>query len=372
MSDSRYHDHDEEEEDGQRVVVELVELDADREELPEDEDNGSSFGSQMDPLVPQRPLHMNGSSTSPCSTSTTTRSSRIQTSRHCNRTEVKTYTLLVLLFGTVAVGTFLWLINRNNDDYRHIHWRDDSSISFDGGQMTTTKTKTTTVIVTNSSNEISYGIELPTPLLDRGVYNPGKDFVNEIGISPPYWTLVQDNRTITWPNSYILNNANEKVPTVTWGPCFPDPSIRDWTTLVSTSTGYQQQQQQQQQQPDGSPTTLTSTPIKYEFLHDPNDNNWNGPSSHDGTCRPGFIIIGAGKCGTSSLYHYLLGHPRVAPAYSKQIHYFIVSGFHPSVDIPLFPSLLWTSGLCSYGITWTDSTAPLPPLLCPTLRDSII
>ncbi len=39
-------------------------------------------------------------------------------------------------------------------------------------------------------------------------------------------------------------------------------------------------------------------------------------------CRPGFIIIGAGKCGTSSLYHYLTGHDRVAPAKKKQIHYF--------------------------------------------------
>lgn len=39
-------------------------------------------------------------------------------------------------------------------------------------------------------------------------------------------------------------------------------------------------------------------------------------------CRPGFIIIGAGKCGTSSLYHYLVGHDRVMPAKDKQIHYF--------------------------------------------------
>ncbi|KAL3906004.1 MAG: hypothetical protein SGILL_009452, partial [Bacillariaceae sp.] len=41
-----------------------------------------------------------------------------------------------------------------------------------------------------------------------------------------------------------------------------------------------------------------------------------------GGCRPGFLIIGAGKCGTSSLYHYLIGHPRVLPAFEKQIHYF--------------------------------------------------
>lgn len=41
-----------------------------------------------------------------------------------------------------------------------------------------------------------------------------------------------------------------------------------------------------------------------------------------GLCRPGFLIIGAGKCGTSSLYQYLIGHDRVLPAKEKQIHYF--------------------------------------------------
>eukprot|EP00581_Thalassiosira_minuscula_P018862 CAMPEP_0183718088 /NCGR_PEP_ID=MMETSP0737-20130205/11435_1 /TAXON_ID=385413 /ORGANISM="Thalassiosira miniscula, Strain CCMP1093" /LENGTH=781 /DNA_ID=CAMNT_0025947577 /DNA_START=1202 /DNA_END=3544 /DNA_ORIENTATION=- len=41
-----------------------------------------------------------------------------------------------------------------------------------------------------------------------------------------------------------------------------------------------------------------------------------------GLCRPGFLIIGQGKCGTSSLYHYLTGHPRILPAKEKQIHFF--------------------------------------------------
>ena len=47
------------------------------------------------------------------------------------------------------------------------------------------------------------------------------------------------------------------------------------------------------------------------------------PSDLSNLCRPGFIIIGAGKCGTSSLYHYLVGHPRVLPAVQKQIHYWV-------------------------------------------------
>lgn len=43
-----------------------------------------------------------------------------------------------------------------------------------------------------------------------------------------------------------------------------------------------------------------------------------------GTLRalPDFIIIGAQKCGTSSLYHYLAQHPAVAPAIRKEVHYF--------------------------------------------------
>jgi hypothetical protein len=37
---------------------------------------------------------------------------------------------------------------------------------------------------------------------------------------------------------------------------------------------------------------------------------------------PDFIIIGAPKCGTTSLYQYLSGHPGVAPATKKEVRYF--------------------------------------------------
>lgn len=37
---------------------------------------------------------------------------------------------------------------------------------------------------------------------------------------------------------------------------------------------------------------------------------------------PDFIIIGAQKAGTSSLYHYLCDHPRILKARRKEIHYF--------------------------------------------------
>jgi len=39
-------------------------------------------------------------------------------------------------------------------------------------------------------------------------------------------------------------------------------------------------------------------------------------------CQPDFIIIGAQKCGTTSLYQYLIQHPQVAPAREKEVHFF--------------------------------------------------
>ena len=38
--------------------------------------------------------------------------------------------------------------------------------------------------------------------------------------------------------------------------------------------------------------------------------------------RPSFMIIGAQKSGSSSLHKYLTLHPRIAPAVTKEIHFF--------------------------------------------------
>lgn len=43
------------------------------------------------------------------------------------------------------------------------------------------------------------------------------------------------------------------------------------------------------------------------------------PDSKQG---PDFLIIGAAKCGTTSLYDYLIRHPRISPAAEKEIHFF--------------------------------------------------
>jgi len=37
---------------------------------------------------------------------------------------------------------------------------------------------------------------------------------------------------------------------------------------------------------------------------------------------PDFLIIGAPKCGTTSMYLYLLRHPSMRPAYRKETHFF--------------------------------------------------
>lgn len=37
---------------------------------------------------------------------------------------------------------------------------------------------------------------------------------------------------------------------------------------------------------------------------------------------PDFLVLGAKKCGTTALYWYLTQHPRVRPAFQKEIHFF--------------------------------------------------
>jgi len=46
---------------------------------------------------------------------------------------------------------------------------------------------------------------------------------------------------------------------------------------------------------------------------------------------PDFIIVGAQKSGTSSLYSYLSQHPQIVPSYKKEVHFFS-GGLDPSVD----------------------------------------
>ena len=43
--------------------------------------------------------------------------------------------------------------------------------------------------------------------------------------------------------------------------------------------------------------------------------------------KPNFLIIGAQRCGTTSLYNYLIQHPQIVPSSKKEVHFFDLN-FH--------------------------------------------
>lgn len=161
-----------------------------------------------------------------------------------------------------------------------------------------------TTIITNSA------INFPKELLKRA-YNAEKDFINEQGIVPSFW-----------------NEAT------TWGPCYsPDePNKINWKAQVKKFYG----------------TNKTS--------YHPIRSIKRGDTDVADYCRPGFVIIGAGKCGTSSLYHYLVGHPRVLPAQKKQIHYF---KYHTTKPVKWYLSHFPTAtSFLSAGALMTGEASP--------------
>ena len=144
----------------------------------------------------------------------------------------------------------------------------------------------------DDSPVIPWPRQFPADLLNKstGAYDSnGRDFVNTDGNTPPFWANVRDGK----------NDEH-------WGPCLPPkPSFQgeetslDWRSIVHWNH-------------------KRTSDSGIEYPHD----DFPQESPPWGMCRPGFIIIGAGKCGTSSLYHYITGHDRVLPASEKQIHYF--------------------------------------------------
>lgn len=97
-------------------------------------------------------------------------------------------------------------------------------------------------------------------LFDIGVYED-HDFINEIGVSPPYWV----NGTIVSP---------KETATKQWGPCFGSHDLVEWEAEVQKSQG----------------RVRPSYPTQAVGIE---KNDWAD------YCLPGFLIIGAGKCGTS-------------------------------------------------------------------------
>ncbi|MCH6588336.1 MAG: sulfotransferase, partial [Proteobacteria bacterium] len=50
--------------------------------------------------------------------------------------------------------------------------------------------------------------------------------------------------------------------------------------------------------------------------------------------RPDFFIVGAPRCGTTAMYHYLEAHPEIFMSEEKEPHYFSsieTSSIHPRV-----------------------------------------
>ena len=139
---------------------------------------------------------------------------------------------------------------------------------------------------------------VPDPLWNN-IYQES-DFVNELGIVPAYWE--SDSNTTISSAAASSEEEKEQGQLSSWGPCFPPKDPIDWESELEY---------------------VRTSPTKYKYAR-----AGSAPSRKygeaEGGCRPGFLIIGAGKCGTSSLYHYLTGHPRVLPAIEKQIHYFKV------------------------------------------------
>lgn len=179
-------------------------------------------------------------------------------------------------------------------------------------------------------------------------YNPSDFYYeNEVGKNRTltYWEEVvaaieefQENYTSNEVDDGLVQNEEDEehssiVTTTpwrnitTWGPCFPriqpvnnDKQVRsllrkktkskslvykNWTYIV------------QNNDIDTNDETSIHYPT-YRKSYSSSKEEYLG-----GLCRPGFLIIGQGKCGTSSLYKYLTGHDRVMPAVQKQIHYFI-------------------------------------------------
>jgi len=50
--------------------------------------------------------------------------------------------------------------------------------------------------------------------------------------------------------------------------------------------------------------------------------------------RPAFMIVGAQKSGTTALHRYLSDHPRITPAFGKELYFFSPESFHAYPEDP--------------------------------------
>ena len=155
---------------------------------------------------------------------------------------------------------------------------------------------------------IVYNNTLPHDLFGAGGVYGRNDFENN-GNIVPYWRDVIQQLD----GNHTTHENDEEVPlkSIHWGPCYPpNQSIQrpiNWDKLIQENANETLEEQM---------SAISDITLWKRNNSPENDKDLSN------LCRPGFIIIGAGKCGTSSLYHYLIGHPRIYPAIKKQIHYF--------------------------------------------------
>ena len=171
-----------------------------------------------------------------------------------------------------------------------------------------------------SLDDTSYGIVFPSEVLFGAAlstpYDTRSDFRNEIGNVPPYWEEME----------HIVDSKNDASYSdlSSWGPCYPLNEEVKWNEQVVAESPYRYNN-----------NAITYSKAFKDHGKTPQASFYSGNDdiSHNknlaGLCRPGFLIIGQAKCGTSSLYHYLTGHPRVLPAKKKQIDYFKYLSFKP-------------------------------------------
>ena len=155
----------------------------------------------------------------------------------------------------------------------------------------------------------------------------------------------ENDNNITYSNE--VSQQEHVIPHI--GPCYlpllqQDMDSIDWQSLINKNYNSPHSQRN------------ITFPLPYILHKHHNTFHQEEQTNLENYCRPGFIIIGAGKCGTSSLYHYLVGHNRVVPSKQKQIHYF---KYFPNRPMSWYLSHFYsTEDFLSSGALMTGEASP--------------
>ena len=118
-------------------------------------------------------------------------------------------------------------------------------------------------------------VKLPSDLI--GLTYSGKDFPNDAGVVPTYWNCSRVSGDCENRHSSPFFHRHDD-SSVTWGPCYAIHGSVEWRNQVEQESNRNGQ-----------------SPSMYAEL---NDHKIEEDTHISGLCRPGFVILGAGKCGT--------------------------------------------------------------------------